>query len=93
MLITIIGTIGAVLTTVSFLPQAIKTIKTHDTESISFFMYLMFSIGVILWMIYGIGTGQMQITIANAITAIFALIILGFKINGMIQKKGKGKRA
>lgn len=74
------GTIAAILTTASFLPQAIKTIKTKDTKGISTGMYSMFVVGVFLWIIYGIQLKDMPIIIANIITFILASIILGFKI-------------
>lgn len=74
------GTIAAILTTASFLPQAIKTIKTKDTKGISTGMYSMFVVGVFLWIIYGIQIKDMPIIIANIITFILASIILGFKI-------------
>lgn len=74
------GTIAAILTTASFLPQAIKTIKTKDTEGISTVMYSMFVVGVFLWIIYGIQLRDMPIIVANVITFVLASIILGFKI-------------
>ena len=76
----IIGYIAATLTTVSFLPQAIKVIKTRDTESISLWMYIIFTIGVAFWFIYGLIVTEYPIIIANAITLIFASIILIFKV-------------
>jgi MtN3 and saliva related transmembrane protein len=74
------GTIAAILTTASFLPQAIKTIKTKDTKGISTGMYSMFVVGVFLWIIYGIQLKDMPIIIANVITFVLASIILVFKI-------------
>lgn len=51
---TIIGLIAACLTTISFLPQAILTLKTKKTEGISLSMYLIFAIGITVWLIYGL---------------------------------------
>jgi len=76
----IIGYIAATLTTVSFLPQAIKVIKTRNTEGISLWMYIMFTIGVAFWFFYGLIVTEYPIIIANAITLIFASIILIFKV-------------
>ena len=87
MLITIISYVAAILTTVSFLPQAIKTIKTRNTSSISLGMYIMFTLGVMLWLIYGISTGQAAIVVSNAVTAVLAVIILCFKIDGIRKEK------
>ncbi|MBD3748219.1 MAG: SemiSWEET transporter [Sphingobacteriales bacterium] len=79
-LITIIGMLAAIGTTISFLPQALKIIKTKDTKSISLSMYILFVSGVLLWLIYGILKPDLPIMIANGITLILAGIILYFKI-------------
>lgn len=78
-----ISFIAAILTTVSFLPQAIKVIKTKDTSSLSLGMYVMFTVGVTLWMLYGLGRKDLAIFGSNIITLAFALIILGFKVNNI----------
>ncbi len=75
-----IGLIAAAFTTVSFIPQAIKTIKTKNTSGISMDMYSLFSFGTLLWLIYGITDDNLPVIIANAITLVFAVIILVYKI-------------
>lgn len=80
MLFTIISYVAATLTTVSFLPQAVKTVKTRDTSGISLGMYVMFTLGVLSWMVYGLATSQWSIVISNAITSVFAIVILVFKL-------------
>ena len=77
---TIIGLLAAIATTSSFLPQAIKTIKTKKTSGISLKMYSIFSFGTLLWFIYGIMNNDWPIIIANGITLIFASVILAYKI-------------
>ena len=86
-LTSIIGNIAATLTTVSFLPQALKTIKTRDTGSLSFPMYLLFVTGVLLWLIYGTLNGQMPIILGNLVTLILAGIILAFMFRDYYIKK------
>jgi len=83
----IIGYIAATLTTASFVPQAILTIKTRDTESLSLGMYGAFTLGVLCWLIYGIRLGDKAIIFANAITLLLASLILSFKIYNLIVKK------
>ncbi len=78
--LTLIGFVAAIFTTVSFLPQAIKVIKTKQTKDLSLGMYMAFTIGVSLWTVYGIIGEFLPIIIANAITLIFAVIILIMKI-------------
>ncbi|WP_225587739.1 SemiSWEET transporter [Methylomonas fluvii] len=82
----LIGYLAATLTTASFLPQAIKTFKTRDTESLSLGMYSMFTLGVLLWLIYGIYLLNIAIIVANAITFLLAAAILGFKIHNLLRK-------
>jgi MtN3 and saliva related transmembrane protein len=77
--ISTIGYAAAIGTTISFLPQAIHTIRTKDTHGISLIMYLVFTTGTLLWFLYGLLSHDLPITIANAITAVFAFIILGYK--------------
>lgn len=75
-----IGLIAAFCTTASFLPQAIKTIQTKDTSGISFYMYALFTMGTLFWLIYGLMLPSVPVALANAVTFIFACIILGYKI-------------
>ena len=75
-----IGTIAAILTTLSFLPQAYQVIKTKDTSGISLGMYTMFVLGVFFWIIHGWNVQDYNLIGANAITFVFAVIILSYKI-------------
>lgn len=78
--ITVIGFAAAFCTTVSFLPQAVKTIRTKDTTGISLSMYLLFTTGTLLWLLFGIFSGNTPVMVANAITLAFAAIILYYKL-------------
>ena len=82
-----VGYLAASLTTLSFLPQAIKTIKTQDTESLSFGMYAMFTTGVLMWLIYGLSIENYAIIVANAVTFVLAAIILGFKVYNSFKNR------
>lgn len=77
---SIIGNLAAVLTTMSFLPQAVKVIRIGNTRQLSLPMYLMFVIGVACWIIYGVRNQQWPIIIGNSITLIFSGVILGYKL-------------
>ncbi len=77
---TIIGLIAATCTTLAFLPQAIRVIKTKHTKDISLAMYVVFSIGVFLWLVYGLSIRDIPIISANLITFIFSFTILVLKI-------------
>lgn len=71
-----IGYAAAFLTTVSFLPQAWKTITTRNTDGISVLMYLCMVVGVFFWLVYGVLLGDVALIAANALTFVFALPIL-----------------
>jgi len=86
-MIDYIGYIAAALTTASFLPQAILTLKTKDTQSLSLGMYTLFTLGVFGWLVYGICIANKVIVFANVITFILAASILGFKIYNVLTHK------
>ena len=77
--ISLIGYLAASLTTLSFLPQAIKVISTRNTQGISLLMYGMFVAGLLLWLIYGVLISNMAVSLANLLTLLFALPILVIK--------------
>ena len=76
----LIGYAAAILTTFSFVPQALLTLRTRDVSGISLGMYSCFTVGVALWLIYGLSLGQWPLIIANAITLALAAVILWTKI-------------
>jgi MtN3 and saliva related transmembrane protein len=82
----IVGVAAAILTTASFVPQAVKVVRTRETAAISLAMYAMFTAGVALWLAYGLMTAQWIIVAANGVTLLFAAIILTIKL-------GEGARA
>ncbi len=76
----IFGILAAVLTTVSFLPQVLHTLRTRDTRSLSLGMYAIFTAGVACWLVYGILLGAWPIIAANVITLLLAGCVLVMKI-------------
>jgi len=78
--ITLIGLIAATLTTISFLPQAIKSWKTRSAKDLSLGMFATFCTGVLLWLIYGLLNRDLPIILSNAVTFVLALAILILKI-------------
>ncbi len=78
--ITLIGLLAAFGTTISFVPQAIKTIRTKDTSGISLAMYLVFTAGTFFWLLYGLLSSNIPVSLANGVTLVFASIILFYKI-------------
>jgi MtN3 and saliva related transmembrane protein len=78
--ITILGLVAGALTTIAFLPQLFKTWKSKSAKDVSLETLAIFSFGVLLWLIYGIYLQALPIILANSLTLIFNLIILGLKI-------------
>ncbi|RMF13405.1 MAG: hypothetical protein D6758_13235 [Gammaproteobacteria bacterium] len=74
------GILAAILTTVSFLPQVIHTLRTRDTRSLSLGMYAIFTAGVACWLVYGILLGAWPIIVANLVTLLLAGSVLVMKI-------------
>ena len=76
----LIGSLAACLTTLSFVPQAWLTFKTRDVSGVSLGMYSVFTVGVALWLAYGLLLRSWPMVIANAITLVLALMILAMKL-------------
>jgi MtN3 and saliva related transmembrane protein len=79
-LIDVIGTLAAILTTASFVPQAWHTFRTRDVRGISLGMYSAFTLGVACWLVYGLLLSAWPIVIANCVTLALAAIILVMKL-------------
>ncbi|HNX58768.1 MAG TPA: SemiSWEET transporter [Spirochaetota bacterium] len=71
---------AGILTTASFMPQAIKTIRTKNTRGISLIMYIVLIAGLFMWFVYGVYLKNVSIIFSNLITLIFASVILVMKI-------------
>lgn len=76
----IIGFVAASLTTVAYLPQVVKTIRLKKTNEISLMMYILFCVGLLSWLIYGLLITNMPLILANGISLSLAMIILILKI-------------
>jgi MtN3 and saliva related transmembrane protein len=86
----ILGWIATSLTTISFVPQAIATIRSKSTAGISLIMYILFVIGVIVWIVYGVFMSVnkdfysgLPIWVGNSVSLFFSSIVLGFKIHNV----------
>jgi MtN3 and saliva related transmembrane protein len=75
-----LGFVAGTLTALAFLPQVIKTWRSQSASDLSTVMLLAQSIGVALWMIYGIAIGSLPVIMANAVTLVLSVLLLAFKI-------------
>jgi len=82
-----IGTLAGILTTIAFIPQVAKTWKTRSAGDISLWMFLLFSSGVLLWLIYGVMLHAMPIIVANGITLSLSVSILALKIKDLFGQR------
>ena len=78
--ITLIGLAAAFCTTVAFLPQVLKTWRTRSTGDISLAMFLVFTTGIFLWLVYGVIIRDVPLIAANGITFVLSGTILYFKL-------------
>ena len=76
----LVGSAAAFLTTASFLPQVWQSFKTRDVSGVSLSMYSVFTVGVALWLAYGLLLGSWPMVIANSITLGLAVMILTMKL-------------
>lgn len=74
------GTVAAILTTASFVPQALRIVRTRDTRSLSLPMYLVFTAGVGFWLGYGLVLMSWPMIVANGITFMLAATIVFLKL-------------
>jgi MtN3 and saliva related transmembrane protein len=82
-LIDTLGLVAGTLTTIAFFPQLYKTWKSKSARDVSLVMMITFSIGVFLWLVYGLVIHAMPVIVANAVTLVLALLIVLLKIRYM----------
>ena len=75
-----VGTAAAICTTISFVPQLLRVWKRKSASDISLVMFLLFNLGLSLWLLYGIGIHSFPMIAANAVTLTLALLILVLKL-------------
>jgi MtN3 and saliva related transmembrane protein len=80
LIIELIGAAAATLTTICWLPQAIRVIRTRETRAISLPAYAAFAAGLTLWLAYGLLLGSLPLIVANTITLALVLVILALKL-------------
>jgi len=78
--ITLVGSISAALTTVAFVPQALRVWRLRDARDISLPTFAIFSVGLVGWVVYGTEVASIPIVAANFVTLLIALAIVVLKI-------------
>ena len=79
-MVNVIGLVAGALTTISFVPQVVRTWRTKRADDVSLSMLVLFLCGVTLWEIYGLSIGAMPVIIANAVTVPLAITMVVLKL-------------
>ena len=82
-----IGFVAAFLTTAAFVPQLIRVMKLRSAREISLGTFLMFSVGVFMWLMYGIYTGSRPVIASNVVTLVLSVSILILKLKYDLDAK------
>lgn len=85
----LLGFTAALLTTVSFVPQAIKTFVTRDTSGLSLVMYTTFVLGLATWLVWGLLTHQPPVVAANAVTLALAGFVWLLKVRAVLSGRDR----
>jgi len=83
--IEVLGGLAGFFTTISFLPQVIRVLRTRETSGISLVMYFAFVVGVALWVCYGVALHRESIIVANVVTLVLAGWVLVLKCGACLR--------
>ena len=75
-----LGLAAGFLTTIAFVPQVLKIWRSGSARDISLPMYLVFTIGVALWLLYGVLTDALPVILANVVTLVLACAVILMKL-------------
>jgi MtN3 and saliva related transmembrane protein len=85
-MIRLLGFLAGALTTLAFIPQVVKAWRTGSTADLSLAMLGVFTVGLSLWIVYGVATRQTPIIATNAVTLLLALALLALKL-GLVGRR------
>jgi MtN3 and saliva related transmembrane protein len=78
--IDLVGYLAAAFTTLCWLPQAVRAIRTKDTKAISLVTQGAFAVGIVLWLAYGVAAGSWPVVVSNAVALPLVLVVLAMKL-------------
>ncbi len=78
--VNFIGSLAAICTTIAFVPQLVRVYRLRTARDISLITFLVFSLGVFLWLLYGLFIHSLPIIFANGATLVLAMAILSLKL-------------
>jgi uncharacterized membrane protein/uncharacterized protein with PQ loop repeat len=86
-LLQIIGITAGILTSASFIPQLVKTVKTKEAEDVSLFMLLTRGVGLALWIIYGSIKGDIPVLLTFSFAFVINTAVIYFKAKYSAKNK------
>jgi MtN3 and saliva related transmembrane protein len=84
-LLEVTGLIAASLTTFAFLPQVVQTWRSRSTAGLNLPMLVVLTMGLTLWLLYGLGTGQLPVILANGATLALVAVLLVLKLRDVLR--------
>lgn len=85
----VVGYVAGTLTTIALVPQAWRTFRTRDVSGISLRMYSTFTVGVAIWLAYGILLREVPMILANSISLVLAIAVLAMKLRFGREDRGR----
>ena len=75
-LVEVVGLVGAMLTTLAFVPQVVKIWNHRSSDGVSLSMYVCMLVGIIIWLAYGILIDSIAVIVANILSGILQVVII-----------------
>ena len=75
-----LGYLAAILTTASWIPQIVRTWRLRSADDLSLGMLATFTLGIVLWLVFGVATSSGPIVAANAVTLVLNLVLVGLRL-------------
>ena len=75
-LVEVVGLVGAIFTTLAFVPQVVKIWKNRSSDGVSLSMYVCMLVGIIIWLAYGILIDSIAVIVANILSGILQVVII-----------------
>jgi MtN3 and saliva related transmembrane protein len=88
-----LGLLAGTLTTIAFVPQAVKIWVTKSADDVSYLMFGIFSAGIVLWLAYGIALQAMPIIVANVVTLVLSVMVIALKVRYSGRRGKRGQEA
>ncbi|HBE72934.1 MAG TPA: hypothetical protein DDW31_02395 [candidate division Zixibacteria bacterium] len=85
--IKLVGFLAGTLTTVSFLPQVVKSLRTRHMGDFNLLFIVLMLAGLVLWTVYGFMLGQLPLIVANGVTIALNLILLWLKLDDVARRR------